>query len=36
VRTFRNLEDYCGKEDGLKELENNIAKKKALDRWENS
>ena len=29
-------EDYCGKEEGLKELQNNIAKKKALDRWENS
>ena len=30
------LEDYCGKEDGLKELQNNIAKKKALDRWKNT
>jgi len=31
----RVLEDFCGKEDGLKELQNSIAKKKALDRWGN-
>ena len=32
----KNLEDYCGKADNLKKLQNNIAKKKALERWENS
>ena len=29
------LEDFYSKEDSLKELENNIAKKKDLVRWEN-
>jgi len=31
----RVLEDFCGKENGLKELQHNIAKKKALERWGN-
>lgn len=30
------LEDYCGKEDGLKELQNKIARKKALEKWKNT
>jgi len=29
----RVLEDFCGKEDSLKELQNSITKKKALERW---
>ncbi len=29
------LEDYCGKKDSLKDLQNNFTENKALDRWEN-
>jgi len=31
----RILEDFSGKEDSLKELQNSIAKKNALERWTN-
>ena len=34
IELTRVLEDFCGKENGLKELQHNIAKKKALERWE--
>ncbi len=30
------LEDYCGKMDSLKELQNNFTENKALDRWGSS
>jgi len=29
------LEDYCGKKDSLKDLQNGFTENKALDRWEN-
>ncbi len=29
------LEDYCGKKDSLKQLQNGFTENKALDRWEN-
>jgi len=29
------LEDYCGKKDSLKDLENSFIENKALVRWEN-
>ncbi len=28
------LEDYCSKEDGLKQLQTNLTEKKALERWQ--
>jgi len=30
------LEDYCSKEDGLKQLQNSFTENKALERWENT
>jgi len=30
------LEDYCGKKDSLKDLQNGFTENKALDKWENS
>ena len=29
------LEDYCSKEEGLKQIQNNIEEKKAVERWQN-
>ena len=29
------LEDYCGKEDGLKQLQNSFSENKAVERWQN-
>ncbi len=29
------LEDYCSKEEGLKELQNSFSEKKAVERWQN-
>ena len=29
------LEDYCSKEEGLKQLQNSVAEKKAVERWQN-
>ena len=30
------LEDYCGKVDSLKQLQNGFTENKALDRWQNT
>ncbi len=30
------LEDYCSKEDSLKELQNSFTEKKAVERWQNT
>jgi len=30
------LEDYCSKEDGLKQLQTNLTENKALERWQNT
>ena len=30
------LEDYCGKKDSLKQLQNGFTENKALDRWQNT
>jgi len=30
------LEDYCGKVDSLKDLQNSFTENKALDRWQNT
>ena len=30
------LEDYCGKMDSLKDLQNSFTENKALDRWQNT
>jgi len=30
------LEDYCGKENGLKELQNSFTENQALERWQNT
>ena len=29
------LEDYCSKEEGLKQLQNSFSEKKAVERWQN-
>ena len=30
------LEDYCGKEEGLKQLQKSVTEEKALERWQNT
>ena len=32
---IRILEDYCGKKDGLMELQNSFTENKAVERWQN-
>jgi len=36
IELIKILEDYCGKKDSLKDLQNSFIEKKALERWESS